>query len=129
MNHLQLHIEINIELYSKNPDSSELGRKIISNSITLINKIGFENFTFKKLGLLIDSPESSIYRYFKNKHILLIYLTSWYWSWVEYQLVFSITNVNSATERLTKALYLLTKPIPIDQSVMYINESQLSELS
>lgn len=128
MNHLQLHIEINIELYSKNPDSSELGRKIISNSITLINKIGFENFTFKKLGLLIDSPESSIYRYFKNKHILLIYLTSWYWSWVEYQLVFSITNVNSATERLTKALYLLTKPIPIDQSVMYINESQLSEI-
>ena len=81
MKNLQLQIEINPELYSKNPNSSQLGQHIISKSIKLISEIGFEDFTFKKLGLLIDSPESSVYRYFKNKHMLLVYLTSWYWAW------------------------------------------------
>ena len=88
MENLKINIEINPELYSKNPDSSELGQKIISKSIELIHKIGFEAFTFKKLGAAIQSPESSIYRYFDNKHTLLIYLSSWYWTWTEYRLVF-----------------------------------------
>ena len=36
----------------------------------MINELGFEAFTFKKLGINIESPESSIYRYFENKHTL-----------------------------------------------------------
>lgn len=128
MNNLQLHIEVNPELYTKNPDSSELGQKIISNSIVLMNEIGFELFTFKKLGAKIKSPESSIYRYFENKHKLLIYLTSWYWTWTEYRLVFATTNVTSATTRLNKAIDLLTKPVLIDDDFSYVNEVMLSEI-
>ena len=111
MEELHIHIEIDSELYTKNPDSSALGKKIISNSIELIYEIGFEQFTFKKLGLKISSPESSIYRYFENKHRLLIYLTSWYWTWMEYKLLFATTNIESPAERLGKSLDLLTKPI------------------
>ncbi|PCI07403.1 MAG: TetR family transcriptional regulator [Flavobacteriaceae bacterium] len=128
MKNLKIHIEINPELFSKNPDSSELGRNIISSSIELINEIGFELFTFKKLGALIDSPESSIYRYFKNKHTLLIYLTSWYWTWTEYRLVFATTNVDSATERLKKSIAILTSPVLIDDEISYVNEILLSEI-
>ena len=128
MNNLNIHIEINSELYSKNPDSTELGQNIIAKSIELIYEIGFEAFTFKKLGVLLNSPESTIYRYFKNKHILLIYLTSWYWAWIEYQLVFATTNVVSPTERLLKSIDILTKPVLIDNSVSYINEVLLSEI-
>ena len=128
MKNLKIHIEINPELFSKNPDSSELGRNIISSSIELINEIGFELFTFKKLGALIDSPESSIYRYFKNKHTLLIYLTSWYWTWTEYRLVFATTNVDSATERLKKSIAILTSPVLIDDEISYENEILLSEI-
>ena len=128
MKNLNIHIEINPELYSKNPDSTELGQKIIAKSIDLINEIGFEAFTFKKLGILLNSPESTIYRYFKNKHILLIYLTSWYWAWIEYQLVFATTNVASPRKRLLKSIDILTKPVLIDNSISYINEVLLSEI-
>ena len=128
MQNLHIHFEINPELYSKNPDSSELGKSIISKSIELINDIGFESFTFKKLGIIIDSPESSIYRYFKNKHSLLIYLTSWYWTWTEYRLVFATTNVPSAEERLKTSIAILTKPVLIDDDISYVNEVILSKI-
>ena len=128
MKNLNVHIEISAELYSKNPDTSDLGRRIVSNSIVLINDIGFEAFTFKKLGVLLKSPESSIYRYFKNKHILLIYLTSWYWSWVDYQLVLATTNIKSSKERLFNSIRILTKPVLIDNQFSYINEVKLSEI-
>ena len=44
-------IKINEKLFVKNPESSELGKRIIEISIQMINEMGFENFTFKKLGL------------------------------------------------------------------------------
>lgn len=128
MKNLNIHIEVNQELYSKNPDSSELGQKIISKSIELIYEIGFEAFTFKKLGEVIKSPESSIYRYFKNKHILLVYLTSWYWSWIEYKLVFATTNIQSPEERLLRSIDILTKPADEERLIPYINEMLLGEI-
>lgn len=128
MNNLRINIEINPELYLKNPDTSELGQSILSNSIELISEIGFEAFTFKKLGDAINSPESSIYRYFKNKHSLLVYLTSWYWYWTEYRLVFATINIDQPRERLIRSLDILTKPVLIDNSFSYINEVLLSEI-
>lgn len=128
MENLRIQFEINPELYSKNPDSTDLGRLILNNSIEMINDIGFEAFTFKKLGNKIDSPESSIYRYFNNKHTLLLYLTSWYWTWMEYQLVFSVSNISNVRDRLEKAIEIITKPITEDHSISYINEIQLCEI-
>lgn len=128
MKDLNIQVEVNEELYSKKPDSSELGQKIISKGIELIYELGFEAFTFKKLGEAINSPESSIYRYFKNKHILLVYLTSWYWSWIEYKLVFATTNINSPEERLLNSIDILTQPVIKDSLIPYINETLLSEI-
>ncbi len=111
MDNLNIRIEVDGELYSKNPASSELGQNILSRSIELIVEIGFEDFTFKKLGEAINSPESSIYRYFKNKHVLLVYLTSWYWSWIDYNLVFATNNIQSCKERLLKSIDILANPV------------------
>jgi len=128
MKNLHIQIEIGPELYSKDPDSSALGQKIISKSIELIHEIGFENFTFRKLGKLINSNESSIYRYFENKHTLLVYLTSWYWSWIEYRLAFATTNIPSPNDRLEKSVNILTQQVKEDNSFGYINEVLLSEI-
>ena len=128
MKDLQVHIKVSQELFLRNPDSTELGRKIISNSIVLINELGFEQFTFKKLGEQIGSPESSVYRYFESKQSLLIYLVSWYWSWIDYKMVFAITNVDSPNERLKRAIAVLVEPVKIDHSFSYINEVLLSEI-
>lgn len=125
---LQIHITINPELYTKNPESSELGKKIVSTSIQMINDLGYEAFTYKKLGVTIGSNESSIYRYFESKHALLVYLINWYWSWIEYKLVFATTNVTLATNKLESAITLLTEEIKEDNSFNYINEVLLNKI-
>jgi len=128
MKNLQIHIEVSPKLYLKNPDSSELGLNIVSNSIEMINELGFEAFTFKKLGIKIASPESSIYRYFESKHTLLIYLTAWYWSWIEYQLVFATANITSPIDRVKRTIKILTQPIKVDNSFSHINEVLLHDI-
>jgi len=128
MQNLHLQFEVGSKLFLKNPNSSDLGRDIVSKSIELIYKIGFEAFTFNKLGKILNSPESSIYRYFASKHALLIYITSWYWSWTEYRLVFATTNINSPEERLRTCIDILTKPVLVDSSISFVNEVLLSEI-
>tara|TARA_R110002073_G_scaffold128999_3_gene275151 strand:+ start:117723 stop:118400 length:678 start_codon:yes stop_codon:yes gene_type:complete len=123
-----IKIQVNENLYNKDPETSELGRKIIQNSIELIHEMGIESFTFKKLGVAIISNESSIYRYFENKHKLLLYLTSWYWSWIEYQLVFSTFNVENPTEKIEKAIEILTQTVSQDSNYKHINEVLLSQI-
>ena len=107
MENLNLHIKINSTLYAKDPESSTLGRDIIGKSIEMINLLGFESFTFRKLGDAIGSNESSIYRYFANKHMLLIYLINWYWSWMDYKIVLQTSNLNKAKDKINKAVELL----------------------
>lgn len=128
MENLHIHIEISSKLYKKNPASSDLGQKIISKSIEMINQLGFECFTFGKLGKKIDSNESSIYRYFDSKHALLVYLTSWYWTWIEYKVVFATNNIQSLEDRLNIALDFLTKPVEVDTDILHVNEVLLSEI-
>ena len=121
-------IGITDKLYVKDPESSDLGKRIIEESILMINAVGFESFTFKKLGLKIGSNESSIYRYFENKHKLLLYLTSWYWGWLEYQLVFATNSMANPTEKLKKAIEIVTKPTEEDSAFSHINEVLLNKI-
>ena len=125
---LSLKIQVNDKIYVKDPETSSLGRKIIQESILLMDEIGFENFTFKKLGERIGSNESSIYRYFESKHKLLVYLSSWYWSWIEYRLVFITNNIESPIEKLNKAIMVVTQKIEDDSQTEHINESILNKI-
>jgi len=94
----------------------------------MINELGFEGFTFKKLGVHIESPESSIYRYFENKHTLLIYLVSWYWNWIEYLLVFATMNIDFPAKKLERSLKVLIEPTLEKSPKTYIDESLLSKI-
>lgn len=121
-------IAVNDKLYVKNPETSDLGKKIIEQSILLIDEIGFENFTFKKLGEKINSNESSIYRYFESKHKLMLYLSSWYWGWIEYKLVFATNNVTDPIEKLKKAILIVTEKVNDDSATVHINEAILNKI-
>ncbi|MEB8328567.1 TetR/AcrR family transcriptional regulator [Flavobacteriaceae bacterium KMM 6897] len=123
-----IKLEINEKIYLKDPQSSDLGKKILEHSIIMIHELGFEDFTFKKLGVQIGSNESSIYRYFENKHKLLLYLTSWYWGWMEYQLVFSTNSIQDNVQKLKKAIEITTREIEVDSSFLYINEVLLTKI-
>ena len=123
-----LKIGINEKLYIKDPESSSLGKKIVEESILLIDEIGFEHFTFKKLGARINSNESSIYRYFENKHKLLLYLASWYWGWMEYRMVFDTNGISDPVEKLSKAIEVLTQNVEEDNAFSHINEVVLNKI-
>ena len=128
MESLQIHIAIDPSLYSKDPESSELGKKIISKGIELIDELGYEAFTFKKLGVEICSNESSIYRYFESKHKLLLYLSSWYWAWLEYQLVIETFSLSNSKEKLKKAVAIVTNTVAFDRNFSHINEVVLYKI-
>lgn len=110
MKSLLSSIKINISpcLYIKDPESSDLGQSIISQGIELINELGIEDFNFKKLGKVINSNESSIYRYFENKYKLLQYLSAMYWGILEYRLVIETNAIENASNKLKKAIEVLT---------------------
>ena len=120
-----LKITVPDKIYIKDPETSDLGKRIIENSIILINEIGFESFTFKKLGKKIGSNESSIYRYFESKHKLLLYLSSWYWAWLEYQLVLETFSISDKKEKLEKAITITTRTVKEDSNFSHINETLL----
>lgn len=123
-----IKINISPKIYVKDPETSELGKKILENSILLIDEIGFDNFTFKKLGLKIGSNESSIYRYFESKHKLLLYLSSWYWGWIEFKLVLSTNSISNPKDKLIKAIEIVTEEIISDTNQPHINEVILNKI-
>ncbi len=130
MNNLLSNIKIEVPsgTYLKDPESSTLGKKILTHSIILIDEMGFESFNFKKLGTAIQSNESSIYRYFESKHKLLVYLTSWYWGWLEYQLVIETYSLTSIEDKLKKAIEVLTRTTKNDNTYTHINEVLLNTI-
>lgn len=122
-----LKIAVPEKIYVKDPESSNLGKRIVEHSIILIDEIGFDSFTFKKLGKIIGSNESSIYRYFESKHKLLLYLSSWYWAWIEYQLVVETHNLKPQ-DRLEKAIVVVTRTTKEDSNFSHINEILLNRI-
>lgn len=123
-----VRITVSDKLYKKDPESSELGREILAESVQLLNDIGLEHFTFRKLGEKINSPEASIYRYFENKHKLLLYLSSWFWGWMEYRLVFDLANVKSPQDRLKKSVDLITESDEIFYEIELLDVMKLKQV-
>ena len=108
---LDFRIKMNEKLFLRNPEESVLGRKIVKNGLLLINKIGLEEFTFKKLSKEISTTEATIYRYFENKHRLLVYLINWYWSYKEYKVVFQTNNITNPEIKLKTIVKLLVESL------------------
>lgn len=104
-----IKIQVDKRLYLKDPESSELGLKIIKVGTKMIDEMGFEDFTFRKLGQEIGSNEASVYRYFESKYKFIYYLSSWYWGWMMYSLNLCTVNIQSVENRLCNALKLMTE--------------------
>jgi AcrR family transcriptional regulator len=103
-----IKININEKIYLRDPEMTALGRKIVEQGILMIDEIGFEAFTFKKLAQRINSTEASVYRYFENKHNFLIYIVNMYWSWLSYQIDYEVNNISDPFQRLKIALRVIS---------------------
>jgi AcrR family transcriptional regulator len=121
-------ISLNEKLYVRDPEHSDLGRKIVRQGLLLINKLGFEDFTFRKLAKSINTTEASVYRYFENKHRLLMYLLSWYWAFLDQRIQFETRNIRSSKARLRIAVAALIEPSRSLSFSEFIDESEIQDL-
>lgn len=94
----------------------------------MIEEFGFESFNFKKLSKEINSTEASIYRYFKNKHLLLLFLVNWYWEWVSYLIKINTLNVNDPKKKLNVIIHSFVSASKDNPGVIYVNESKLHNI-
>lgn len=123
-----LTFKLNEKLYLRDPQHTQLGQKIIHSSIEMIDKLGFEQFTFRKLAEEIQSTEASVYRYFENKHRLLHYLVAWYWSWIDYRLDLSAAGLSSPEQKLKSAIRVITAEKRYDPTFEFVNEEALHRI-
>lgn len=123
-----IKVHINEALYLRDPQETKLGKKIIKDGILLIDEIGLEAFTFKKLADRIGSTESSIYRYFENKHFFLVYLLSWYWEWMNFRIDFNSMNVTDPQERLRIVVKTIVDTIRKSAAAEYIDRDALHRI-
>lgn len=130
----QLHFKVNDKIFLRDPEGSEIGKQIVKNAIDLIYDLGFEQFTFKKLAAEINSTEATVYRYFENKHRLLLYILNWYWSYMEFLVVFRLQNIRDKKEKLKLIIDLLTHELPessgqFDYNKKFLNHIVIAESS
>ncbi|WP_025764266.1 TetR/AcrR family transcriptional regulator [Dyadobacter tibetensis] len=129
-----LNFQVNQKVYLRDPEGSEIGRKIVKSAIDLIHQLGFEHFTFRKLAVEISTTEATIYRYFENKHRLLLYILNWYWSYMEFLVMYGIVNIKDSREKLETVVELLTHELPessgqMDYNKRFLNQIVISESS
>ena len=124
----RIQIRVNEKIYVKDPESSELGRNLVNESIIIIHKLGIEAFTFKKLATALGTAESTIYRYFENKHKLLIYLLAWFWGWLEYEIVLITMNISDPEEKIRKTIETLSDPLKDEMEHEHVDLKILHEI-
>jgi AcrR family transcriptional regulator len=79
---VHVHLRPDPALSLKDVGSTELGRTILAEGLVLMNELGLEAFTFRKLADRIGCTEVSLYKYFPNKQRLLQYYFQLYWLWL-----------------------------------------------
>jgi len=125
---ITIQMKLNEKLYLRDPQDTKLGRSIIQHSILLIDEIGFEAFTFKKLAEKIGSTEASVYRYFENKHLLLIYMLSWYWEWMKFRIDYNTMNISDPREKLRIAITSIVDTTRRNTSIEFVDEDVLHRI-
>ncbi|GAB5552077.1 MAG: TetR/AcrR family transcriptional regulator [Saprospiraceae bacterium] len=128
MTNISIRLNINDKLFLRDPQSSELGQRIVQNSILLIDELGFEEFNFRKLAERINSTEGSIYRYFENKHYLLLYLLNWYWEWMKFRIDYNTMNIIDPVRRLRICIEMIVDATKRNASIDFVDEDILHKI-
>jgi len=125
---VNIHIQLNENLYIRDPQDTKLGRLIIKEAIYLIDEIGIEDFTFKKLAIRINSTEASIYRYFENKHRLLVYLLCWYWEWTKHLIEINTKNIEDPRKKIQIAISTIVDAALRQEAIDWVDEDVLHRI-
>ncbi len=125
---LAIELSINEKLFLRNPQRTALGRKILRHSILMIDEVGMERFNFRRLASRINSTEASVYRYFENKQLLLVYLVNWYWEWMKFRIDMRVMHINDSREKLKVAISCIVDTAKRNTRVTFIDEDILHRI-
>lgn len=116
---IAISIEPSQSLIIRDPQKTDLGRRIIQHGLILMDQLGYEQFTFRKLAEEIGTAEAGIYRYFENKHRLLLYYLTWYWNVFDYIVMMSINNLEFPQQKIDAIIDVLSN------ETNYLNQNDL----
>lgn len=128
MINIKIELQINDKLYLRDPQQTELGKRIVQNAILLIDEIGFDAFNFKKLANRIKSTETSVYRYFESKHLLFIYLVNWYWEWTNFRIKFNLINLENPIDKMRQAIKIIVDTSQKQASLDFVDTNILHRI-
>ncbi len=128
MNPFIINLKINEGLFLRDPQTTKLGKRIIENSVLLIDDLGLEQFNFKKLAKQIESTEASIYRYFENKHNLFVYLLNWYWEWLIVRIDLNTMNITDPKRRMKIILDVIVDTAKRNTEIEFVDEEVLHKI-
>ncbi len=124
----KLRFDLNKNLYVRDPQATAFGQKLLASAVNLMAEIGFEQFTFKKLAEGMDSVEASIYRYFANKHMLLLYLTNWYSEWASYSIKVHSMTISQPKSKLEICIENIVHPQLQTDNMQIMDIEQLRKI-
>ncbi|MEM9887535.1 MAG: TetR/AcrR family transcriptional regulator [Bacteroidota bacterium] len=128
MAQIKIMLNVSEQLFLRDPQQTKLGKRIVRNGIILIDEIGFECFTFKKLASKIKSTEASIYRYFENKHFFFVYLVNWYWEWTSFRISFNTMNINNPKDKLRQIIHTIVDTSQKRASIDFVDTDILHRI-
>lgn len=99
-----VHLRPDPALSLRDPEGTELGRAMLAGGLDLMNELGLEAFTFRKLAARIGSTEVSLYKYFPNKHRLLQYYFQLYWLWLRHLCGREVERADDARDALRRVV-------------------------
>jgi len=122
---INISISVHPNTYLRDPKETTLGKKIIKHSIDILSETGYHCFNFKQLAKQMSSTEASVYRYFENKHMLLVYLCSWYWDYLNYLIEIDTRNVSNPEQKLRIAIRTIVNGSSAQSPTDFIDQSKL----
>lgn len=128
MDQFFVNLKINDNLFLKDPQETNLGKKIIGHSVLMIDELGLEQFTFRKLADEIQSTEASIYRYFENKHQLFVYLLNWYWEWIMVRIDLNTLNLSDPVKKMKIIIGVIVDTANRNTAIEFVDEEILHRI-
>lgn len=108
--------------------STPMGKRILGEGLLLMNELGLESFTFKKLAERIGCTEVTVYHYFPNKQRLLQFYFQVYWLWLATYCKEEGKNLEDPLERLRGDIRALCGTWPPSARANQFDPGDLREL-
>jgi AcrR family transcriptional regulator len=109
----------------RDPEGTELGRAVLVEGLALMNELGLESFTFRKLASKVGSTEVSLYKYFPNKQRLLQYYFQLYWLWLRQMCGREVERARDPREALQRTIEAICGVWPKDAPELQLEPAAL----